>query len=403
MSSSLFVVATAILSRMLGALPVPAGQQIFHRSYMDEFAFVLQLSRLPALHSVLAVFCRAAGLRINVAKCYVIPLWSSLTSDTVEAIRGFLSTQCAALATIPVSDWATYLGVAVGPAGDTHRWEKALVKFERRTAAVSGAKQGALSSVLFYNSHAVSVLSYLQQFDLLPRNFCRKEIGTLAKIMHGAWAGMPREVLFNLSKCWHGPSVLSAVCMNVASMMHVALFREATLLQEIMQPLDQARDECLLGWRNSGLFGPPWWPRGCIADCLRALRDDTWPPWLTKLNGLSALVAQRTQRTTVRWIYDECLRRLFPQPPSIAVACRLRRWCDGLSTEVEIAESVKLPSRSAVRPPRASSTDGCECCAMTCSRPAASERLLLIARFAARQAGTSSDICWSAVLPSTCC
>ena len=61
MSSALFVVGTAILSRMLAAVQIPMECHIYHRAYIDDFAFVTQMNVLPVLHGVLMLFVGPLG------------------------------------------------------------------------------------------------------------------------------------------------------------------------------------------------------------------------------------------------------------------------------------------------------------------------------------------------------
>ena len=196
LSPLLFAVVVDLLLRRLKAhLP-----DAVIRAFADDTAAVLKdlWGSAQLIKQIFDEFADISGLRLNMPKTFIIPLWPERLSDITHRFRtDFPQWQDVAIAT-----WSTYLGIATGPGKGDNSWAKAATKFSERAAFWSEQKLGLQYAAASYNAYAVSVLSFLSQVESPPDEVIQLERKALELVAKGPrdWA-LPND-LWQLKECY---------------------------------------------------------------------------------------------------------------------------------------------------------------------------------------------------------
>ena len=147
LSPLLFVAAIDILLRRL--------QRLFPKSLVRAFAddnamVVWDFPREGSgiLH-VYNEFSRFSGLKVNIPKTVVIPLW---LSNLNQIRRTLIADSMPEWHLVALSYAAVYLGFAVGPHRNTTLWSKAVDKYEKRVDLWSSTQVGFMYAAKIYNT-----------------------------------------------------------------------------------------------------------------------------------------------------------------------------------------------------------------------------------------------------------
>ena len=120
LSPLLFVLVVDILLRKLDQT-LPGDTTI--RAFADDVGMILADATrdlAPALH-IYEQFACFSGLKLNLAKTVVIPLWQQEGESTPQDL---LAQACPRCKEMSFSSHGTYLGFSVGPDRESHIWER---------------------------------------------------------------------------------------------------------------------------------------------------------------------------------------------------------------------------------------------------------------------------------------
>ena len=162
LSPILFAVAVDVLLRRLRA-KVP-GVEL--RAFADDVAAVVSdlMLSVPSLHTVFHEFGRLSGLRLNLPKTVMVPLFlgdrGAIAQEVIRDRPGWGG--------LRVADHAKYLGFVLGPGRGCKAYDKALSKYLDRAASWGKAGGGLFATAVAYSSYVASVVSFLIQLDGLP-------------------------------------------------------------------------------------------------------------------------------------------------------------------------------------------------------------------------------------------
>ena len=218
LSPLLFVIAIDILLRRL--------RRFFPKSLVRAFAddnamvvrdFPREGGGILGVYREFAIF---SGLRLNIPKTVVVPLWvSSLTSIRRTLIADMMPEWSSA----DLSYSATYLGFSIGPARNCTLWSKTLDKYRDRTDLWRSTKVGLQYTIKTYNTFTLPVLSYLCQLAQPPQEVYEQERISLHKLSHGPGHWCTIEDLWYLSELFS----FSAAFKSVRIMSQAAKLRTA--------------------------------------------------------------------------------------------------------------------------------------------------------------------------------
>ena len=180
LSPLLFVLTVDILLRTL-AHNTPLDATI--RAFADDVGMVLPsvTRHFSRVIQVYADFARFSGLRLNLHKTVVIPLWQ----DSLDVARTLLSQHSPEALHMDFARQGTYLGFSVGPDRQSGLWKKALDKFQNRVMSWQSAQLSLHQACLSYNTFIVTVLSYLWQLSSPPQDVRALESLALRKLAPG--------------------------------------------------------------------------------------------------------------------------------------------------------------------------------------------------------------------------
>jgi len=116
-------------------------------------------------------FDRVSGLRLNIAKTVIVPLFPHDGSE----VRALLSSEAPDWGGVTIAEAAKYLGFYVGPGRLQHSWTAPLAKFLDRAKSWGEMGLGTLTTFQAYQVFISSVLLFVAQLDPLPENFDNHE------------------------------------------------------------------------------------------------------------------------------------------------------------------------------------------------------------------------------------
>ena len=176
------------------------------RAYADDLSAVLPLglSELPRLVSVFEEYAAISGLRLNLPKTVLIPLYICRHNDLSQD----LACRFPFWVGITVAGTAKYLGFFLRPDRGELGFQKASVKFAERARGWGHAGGGLFLTSLAYSVYIASVLMFLLQLDELPARWQGVEASAFRALVPGpgVWClpvdlhhldhfGLPRAIL----------------------------------------------------------------------------------------------------------------------------------------------------------------------------------------------------------------
>ena len=172
------VVADFLLRRLRRLFP-----SAVLRAYADDLSAVLPLglSELPQLVSVFEEYAAISGLRLNLPKTVLIPLYICRHNDLSQD----LARRFPLWVGITVAGTAKYLGFFLGPDRGELGFQKALVKFAERARGWGHAGGGLFLTSLAYSVYIASVLMFLLQLDELPARWQGVEASAFRALVPG--------------------------------------------------------------------------------------------------------------------------------------------------------------------------------------------------------------------------
>ena len=176
LSPMLFAVVVDILLRRLARI-LPSA---IPRAFADDTAIVVDdlAAHAHTLAGIFNSFGDISGLKLNLPKCVVIPLWDGASSDQIAQWEPAWDSMC-------VASWGRYLGLAIGPGKLEHSWDNALPKYVQRAHDWSAHHLGLQFSAAVYNTYVATVLSYIWQLERFPAQFSDFEAKAFRKLASG--------------------------------------------------------------------------------------------------------------------------------------------------------------------------------------------------------------------------
>ena len=94
-----------------------------HKAFADDVGVIFTdvTEQLPKLAAMLDRFGTISGMKVNIKKTILIPLWP----ESPDRHRHAVATAAPAWAEVPIDNSAIYLGVRIGPGKVGREWETA--------------------------------------------------------------------------------------------------------------------------------------------------------------------------------------------------------------------------------------------------------------------------------------
>ena len=110
LSPMLFAVVMDVLLR---AIPGMVSPDTHHKAFADDVGVILTdiTEQLPKLATMIDRFGTISGMKVNIKKTILIPLWP----ESPERYRQAVASVAPAWAEVPIDSSAIYLGVRIGP------------------------------------------------------------------------------------------------------------------------------------------------------------------------------------------------------------------------------------------------------------------------------------------------
>jgi hypothetical protein len=170
-------------------------------------------------HNIFQDFGAISGMKLNLPKTVIIPLWP----QDVSAIKNKILVVAPDWAAVEVAGSSIYLGFATGPRKGDSSWQKANLKFENRICLWGSQALGLQYAAMTYNIYAVPVLAYVAQLEEPPADTYRIEECGLAKSAKGPFKWASKDDLWYLKECYgQARSFHSVRVMAWASKVRVA-------------------------------------------------------------------------------------------------------------------------------------------------------------------------------------
>ena len=195
-SGSIFVLCLDPFLRMLATLLPDIRHEL--RAFADDMAIVVLhlLRALPILHDTFHLLRRATRLRLNAKKTVIIPLWKGGAFDA----RRFLVDTLPGMGDAKVAYFGKYLGIYIGPDGDTRRWDSLCSKFSQRANMSQHLSSHFLHAVLHYRTYTFSTACYLIQFHSPPARLLKIEQISLQRLLRGPCNAIPTPAIHQLKE-----------------------------------------------------------------------------------------------------------------------------------------------------------------------------------------------------------
>ena len=171
-----------------------------------------------------------SGLRLNLPKTWLIPLWHTIPSRVKRTLRD----DYPSLAAVGVTLVSKYLGALLGPGSLEPFWQEARSKFLKVCSRWSQGPCGLTLAATIYNTYCLSTLSFLAQFrgpDALTLQAEKKGLAMFSK-GPGNWV-TPKE-LFHLHD-WFGFRVAfkSVAHTSLAARLRVSRYEKVSPSAEV--------------------------------------------------------------------------------------------------------------------------------------------------------------------------
>lgn len=234
------------------------------RACADDIGAVLaELRWLWKYKPIFDLTEKAAGLKVKVKKCNIVPL-VLFSAEIASQIKQWLTRKLPAWADFAVKPTADYLGFCMGPAAGLASWDGPLKKYETRSRMVKETRSAYRDAARLYNSRCLPVLSYVSQLLHPPRAFWRLESRLLHSMLH-----LPPNCL-----SYRGVTALEAVLPQFfraanrtfrAAMLRTAAVTIPTWPRYLLL-LVRAAEDCLPGALMPGKrHGPDFWEGPAMA------------------------------------------------------------------------------------------------------------------------------------------
>ena len=137
------------------------------RAYADDTAMVLQdINSLKDVAKEFDKYAEVSGLKLNIAKTVVIPLFFRNTS--LDDISKKLASEINGWEKAKVQYSGTYLGFEIGPERGEAAWEKPIKKLIERTTSWCKKGLGLTWAAFSYQIYLLPVLSFVAQLERPP-------------------------------------------------------------------------------------------------------------------------------------------------------------------------------------------------------------------------------------------
>ena len=144
------------------------------------------IARLPLVHRAFELTKAASCLRLNLGKCFLVPLFSGCSAFAKELLRDAVVKFCPSWARVSVVGHTPYLGTPFGPDATIDLWWRdPLAKFCFRCAQIRASHSCPTLSGSLMSARAVSCLAYIAQYQLPRRPWaCWKHTKLPPSSMH---------------------------------------------------------------------------------------------------------------------------------------------------------------------------------------------------------------------------
>ena len=169
LSPVLFAICVDVLLKKIASV-LDSG----HRTDNGVFAFADDTAvtiddvekYVPRLEKVFREFEAISGMRLNVAKTSLIPLWGGAELAYAEA-KAMLTRVCPAWKGFQIVGSGTYLGFMIGPMRGSSSWNQALVKFKQRVLSWASIHLGMARNSFVFRSYCLPCLSFVGQLEIV--------------------------------------------------------------------------------------------------------------------------------------------------------------------------------------------------------------------------------------------
>jgi hypothetical protein len=233
LSGTLFALALDPFIRMIcTTIPKHLGMVT---AFADDIAIVaLHLFRtLRALAPAFALLQAASCLIVNPGKTVVIPLWDSGCFES----RRWLMDCLPAWATFKVLLCGRFLGYVIGPDAASSRWDLTLDKYWQRGMLARASGSGFFGNLRHYHVFGASVLGYLLQLAVPPKQAFALEWRILQYFTHGPWQALPNEGLLTLCDLGFRDEPRAIRDVSLAARFRTA--QQSTVFRECCRMIDE--------------------------------------------------------------------------------------------------------------------------------------------------------------------
>ena len=211
---------------------------------------------------------RFAGLMLKIKKCCIIPLNVELSETVTDDIRAWLMAHLPSWHGVRIVDVGVYLGASLGPKSASQMWTAPIAKWSHRTGLLSASSAPMSVRIAVYNSQAITALSYVSQFAILPQSALLRERALLCKLLRMPFNALGASDFFSLGR--YGSYVItSASAGSLSALMRSALVTHKSwrsmhsMLQEAAR-MHLDMEQAFLLKRDS----PRFWDSQSIAEVL---------------------------------------------------------------------------------------------------------------------------------------
>ena len=266
----------------------------------------------------------AAALKLNPAKCVVIPLGGA----TVESVRRTIAEVACEFAHCKVAVAGKYLGLFIGAGADEVQWVDLPARMRERIAQIRVQRSGMVFSMLMFRVYVSSLLQYKARFLSPCVALCKAYVKCEQRILACPWSAVPEQVLHNW-KCIGmrvGLPHLESLAMAAQVRLVASLPCFWDLHSQACSVLDS--DDCILRFLGGGWhlgvslvrLAATWRAARPIRGVIEALASEK-PKAVQRL----AYVALRGELSMahLKKKFDEWLTKLFVRAGSFGMAVLL--------------------------------------------------------------------------------
>ena len=315
LSGSLFVLAFDPFLRKLRA-KIDLLNVGVSRACADDVAVVcFSFSGLKDIREAFSDAAKLAALCLRLTKCAVVTFGGESFESERRLLSEWLAAQIPEWSQIPISKWASYLGMAFGRFESKELWASALQKWEARAicTARSGASQFITAAA--YRRRILPCLSYVGQFLELPIAVLKLELRVHAALLRLPYCALSVAAVGELPKAG-GPDLPLLLPFSLA-----LLARHSLASRHVWRPalerLKQYSEHISFANQARGFYSRPGWPEPPLVSTM-AWADAGFPAKgfgrasVTEATNLRKAIARRNAlieqagRTVRAAIRDAC-------------------------------------------------------------------------------------------------